>query len=200
MEQSASIGELAKALSAFQAAVENVTKDGSNPYFKSKYATLENIIDTIRPHLAKHGLSFSQIPTGENELSTILMHVSGEWLKATAKMTPKDQSPQGQGSAITYMRRYALSAALGIATEEDDDGNVASNAKPVKAAKIPEKHVKEIRKDQIVKLARAIGITQKDKAGFAEAIKARTEVELKEENYDEILEKLRIIYQQKQEK
>ena len=121
MEKSESIKEIAKALLAFQSEVENVKKDGNNPYFKSKYATLENFLDTIKPTLAKCGLSFSQFPDGEG-LTTILMHTSGEFLKANTKMTLRDQTPQGQGSAITYMRRYAPSAVLGIATQEDDDG------------------------------------------------------------------------------
>src|SRR5687768_15786841 len=125
MEKSESIKELATALIGFQANVENVKKDGQNPYFKSKYATLENILDTVKPTPKDFDLSFSQFPDGDG-LTTILMHSSGEYLKATAHMTPKDNSPQGQGSAITYMRRYALSAVLGIATEEDDDGNAAS--------------------------------------------------------------------------
>jgi hypothetical protein len=129
MEKSESIKELAAALAAFQAEVANVKKDSTNPFFKSKYASLENIIETARPFLAKHGLAFSQLPSGENELSTTLMHKSGDWLSATAKINPKDTSPQAQGSAITYMRRYALSALLGLATEDDDDGNVGSQPK-----------------------------------------------------------------------
>lgn len=129
MERSESIKELAAALAAFQAEVENVKKDSTNPFFKSKYASLENIIDTVRPFLAKHGLAFSQLPSGENELSTTLIHKSGEWLSATAKINPKDTSPQAQGSAITYMRRYALSALLGLATEDDDDGNAGTQPK-----------------------------------------------------------------------
>lgn len=129
MEKSQSIKELATALTKFQSEVNAVTKDGSNPFFKSKYATLENTIETVRDPLQKYGLSFAQFPSGENELVTILMHTSGEYLQSTVKMTPKDNTPQGQGSAITYMRRYALSAILGIATEEDDDGNSASKAK-----------------------------------------------------------------------
>lgn len=127
METSQTIGELAAALAKFQGEVDNVKKDGKNPFFKSKYATLENVIATIRGPLKDNDLSFSQFPTGENELATILMHKSGEYIKATAKMNPKDNSPQSQGSAITYLRRYALSAILGIATEDDDDGNAASS-------------------------------------------------------------------------
>ena len=133
METSKTIKEIAAALAAFQSQVKNVTKDGKNPFFKSRYATLENVIDTIREPMAKNGLSFSQFPTGENELATILMHKSGEYIRATAKMSPKDNTPQGQGSAITYLRRYSLSAILGIATEDDDDGNAASTKEPMKS-------------------------------------------------------------------
>jgi hypothetical protein len=78
---------------------------------------------------------FSQFPDGDG-LTTMLMHSSGEWLAATSRMTPKDQTPQGQGSAITYLRRYALSSVLGLATEDDDDGNAASKA-PVAAKRAP---------------------------------------------------------------
>lgn len=130
MDKSTSITELAKALAKFQAEVPAIGKDSENPFFHSKYASLENIIEKIRKPLADNGLSFSQFPNGENLLVTTIMHVSGEFMSANAKMTPKDTSPQSQGSAITYMRRYALSAMLGLATEEDDDGNQASTSKP----------------------------------------------------------------------
>jgi hypothetical protein len=130
-EKSQSIKEIAKALGQFQEDVESVKKDGINPYFKSKYATLENVLNTIKKPLADQGLSFSQFPTGENELTTILIHTSGEFLQATCQMNVKDPTPQAQGSAITYMRRYAISSILGIATEDDDDGNVASAPKKV---------------------------------------------------------------------
>lgn len=127
MEKSNEINELAKALVAFQSKIKGVKKDGVNPFFKSKYATLESIIDSSKDLLAENGLSFSQFPSGSDELTTVLMHVSGQFLMSTAKIKPKDDSPQGQGSAITYMRRYALSAVLGIATETDDDGEAATH-------------------------------------------------------------------------
>lgn len=154
---------------SFQGEVSAVTKDGNNPYFKSKYATLENIIDTIRLPLQKNGLSFSQFPTGENELVTILMHSSGEYLQSTVKMAPKDNTPQGQGSAITYMRRYALSAILGIATEEDDDGNGAS--KPSAPAQ------KTAPVDYKKKLAAAKDIADLKKIWSALPVEAKKELE-----------------------
>lgn len=126
IEKSESIKEIAGALIRFHEKVESVKKKGSNPFFKSKYATLEDILDTIKQPMKDAGLAFTQFPSGENELVTVLMHTSGEFIQAGVKMTPKDSTPQGQGSAITYMRRYGLSAVLGIATEEDDDGNAAT--------------------------------------------------------------------------
>ncbi len=135
METSPEIEKIAKALWMFQGQVAGITKDSTNPFFHSKYASFDNIVATIKPSLEAAHLSFSQMPDGDG-LTTIVMHDSGQWIKATAKLTPKDQTPQGQGSAITYMRRYALSAALGLATEEDDDGNgpVASKKAPTTKA------------------------------------------------------------------
>lgn len=129
MNKSTSIIELSKALNAFQAGLKPVSKDGKNPFFGSNYATLDNIWDTIRKDLAAHGLSIAQFPEGKNGLTTILMHISGEWMEATAEFSPKDNLPQSQGSGITYFRRYAMAAVLGLTAEEDDDGNHAT--KPV---------------------------------------------------------------------
>jgi hypothetical protein len=128
MEKSESIKNIASALALFQSEVEAVTKDAENPFFKSKYATLENVIATIKPLLAKNALSYAQFPDGDG-LYTILMHTSGEWMGAHASLELKNRTPQDQGSAITYMRRYALSGMLGLSTEEDDDGNTASKPK-----------------------------------------------------------------------
>jgi ERF superfamily len=130
MNKSESIKELATALSKFQGEVQTIKKDATNPFFKSKYAPLDTIIEGIKKPLMANGLSYSQFPTGDNELSTILMHSSGEWIQSSVKMFAKDNTPQAQGSSITYMRRYAISAILGIATDDDDDANIAQgNAK-----------------------------------------------------------------------
>lgn len=138
MEKSPTILELAKALNTFQAKAKIVKKDGDNPFFKSKYATLEHIIETNKALLGECGLALSQFPHGENELTSILMHNSGEWIQDTVKMTPKDGTPQALGSAITYMRRYSRTAILGIATDEaDDDANVATGRKKGAAAETP---------------------------------------------------------------
>ena len=117
---------LMAAFATFQGLLENVKKDSNNPFFKSKYADLASIFDEIRPKLAATGLAVSQWPQSDGSLVTILMHESGEWLEGTYTMRPADSKPQSLGSAITYARRYALGAILGVASEEDDDGIVVS--------------------------------------------------------------------------
>ncbi len=139
MKKTESIEELAKALVKFHAEVPAITKDADNPFFKSKYASLGNIISTIAKPLSENGLAVTQFPANEDELTTILMHTSGQYLQATVKITPKDKTPQGIGSAITYMRRYALSAVLGLSTDEDDDGNAATQPKTQARAAAPTK-------------------------------------------------------------
>lgn len=126
MEKSESIKELATAICHFQGAVETIKKENTNPFFKSKYADLSSILDVIRTPLSENGLSFVQFPKGEHELETMLMHVSGEWMSESYKMAPTKNDPQGLGSAITYQRRYALGAILGLNIDVDDDGNEAS--------------------------------------------------------------------------
>jgi hypothetical protein len=118
--------EITKALIAFHNEIGKIKKDAQNPFFKSDYATLSNILDAIKDPLAANGLTFVQFPEGQNGLSTRLMHESGEWLEATYVMIPSKNDPQGLGSAITYQRRYSLGAVLGLNIDNDDDGNAAS--------------------------------------------------------------------------
>lgn len=127
-ETSETITKIATALMEFQSKVELVKKTAENDFFKSKYADLGSIIETIKKPLSDAKLSYVQMPFGTNKLVTILMHESGEFFKSIVDMAPKGTSPQEVGSAITYYRRYSLSAILGIATEEDDDGNASSGA------------------------------------------------------------------------
>jgi hypothetical protein len=127
MEKSPSITNIAKALIAFHKEVPAIKKSADNPFFRKKYADLTSIIEVIEPVLSKNDLTFVQFPTDEFYLVTILMHSSGEFLQSSYKMTPDKPDPQRLGSAITYQRRYALSAILGLKIEdEDDDGNAAS--------------------------------------------------------------------------
>lgn len=118
--------ELTKSLISFQKEVGTITKDAINPHFKNTYASLSAIIEAIKEPLGKNGLTYVQFPSQQNGLTTRLMHESGEFMEETYFMTPSKNDPQGTGSAIAYARRYALGAILGLATEEDDDGNLAS--------------------------------------------------------------------------
>lgn len=127
---SATIGELATALSKVQGVLEGAPKSSSNPFFKSKYADLATVWDTCREPLAKNGLAVIQlcIPASDPSkiaVNTILVHTSGEWVSGVIEMKPVKDDPQAIGSAITYARRYGLQAIVGIAPE-DDDGNEAS--------------------------------------------------------------------------
>ena len=123
--QSESIKELATALAKAQSEVKGALKDSNNPFFKSKYADLGSVWDAVREPLAKNNLAVVQFPQGDCSLLTILTHSSGEYMSASYTMTPTKKDPQGIGSAITYMRRYALQSVMGVCPE-DDDGNQAS--------------------------------------------------------------------------
>lgn len=135
MEKSEDINELAKALNKVQATLQPAVADSENPYFKSRYAGLLSVWNAARSTLAANGLSVAQVASlmpvlpGGNQvcLETILMHESGQWIKGCLPLQSLKQDPQAQGSALTYARRYSLSAILGLCTEEDDDGNEASD-------------------------------------------------------------------------
>lgn len=118
---------LAEALVAFQAELPKVAKDRTNPAFKSKYATLESVTESVIPALNEHGFSFTVGSFVDNGLLVIdahLLHTSGESRSLQFPIT--ETNPQKIGSAITYARRYALTALTGVVADEDDDGNAAS--------------------------------------------------------------------------
>lgn len=135
---SESTTELAKALIQVQAKMSPATKDGKNPFTRSNYATLNSVMESCRSVLIEHGIWLTQLPvpapielgTGHIALLTKLTHAeSGQWQSSLTVVPMPKADPQGMGSAITYARRYALTAMLGMITE-DDDGE---------AAKIPPK-------------------------------------------------------------
>lgn len=143
--KSESIANLAKALVAFNLEVKIIEKDAKNPHFKNDYATLDNIVDEVRPILAKHGVVVMQFPGGDGEnytLSTLLIHESGEWIESPQlTMKPVKNDPQGIGSCTTYARRYSLSAMLSLNTGEDDDGEGASRGNTSSQAPTPPPNV-----------------------------------------------------------
>lgn len=142
MKQSESINELATALAKAQGEFSPAEKDSKNPFFKSSYATLASVIAVLNPVLPKHGLSFAQMTDvdedGKTFVETQIMHSSGQWIRGKYPVKNKDpQNPQSEGSGTTYAKRYALMAAFGIPSE-DDDGQGASG-KPKNTNDAPEK-------------------------------------------------------------
>ena len=128
MIHSESLDQIATALAIAQGEIENASKNSNNPHFRSKYADLAEILNTVRPVFAKHGIAVVQSPSyadGIVSVTTTMMHKSGQYLSDTCYAPATKLDPQGVGSAITYLRRYSLAAFAGIA-QEDDDGNAAS--------------------------------------------------------------------------
>lgn len=128
MEKSETISKLAPALCKAQSQMVGAKKSAANPFFKSKYANLEEVIQVVKDAFSGNGLSFVQFPiSGEGTagVETIIMHDSGEFISNKFLLKCAKVDPQGMGSAITYARRYGLQSACGIPSE-DDDGNAAS--------------------------------------------------------------------------
>ena len=121
--QSEQINELAAALSKAQASITGALKDSANPFFKSKYADLASCWDACRKQLTDNGLSVMQttdIVADTVVVRTTLAHSSGQWISGILPVKAKDDGPQAQGSGITYARRYALAAMVGLAQIDDD--------------------------------------------------------------------------------
>lgn len=127
-----STAELFTALAKMQGEVENATKSSTNPHFRSKYADLAEVLNTVRPVLAANGLSVIQSPSFDGavcHVTTTIAHSSGGHISGTISCIPAKQDGQGIGAATTYLRRYSLAALCGVA-QEDDDGQTAAHNKP----------------------------------------------------------------------
>ena len=131
METSETKAELFKAFANFKKKLKQPLKDANNPFFKSKYVPLENVVQVVDEAMIDTGLSYTQgiadLEEGYLRVDTIVLHESGEYMVIKgSKVKPVKNDPQSAGSAITYARRYSLSTAFGIASDPDDDGNGAS--------------------------------------------------------------------------
>lgn len=141
MERSSEINELAAALAKAQGEISTAAKDGLNPAFRnaadptkakgSRYMSLSSAWEACREALSKHNLCVSQMPVDSPEpgrvaLETAIMHASGQFIVSKMSTRLQKDDAQGVGSAITYLRRYALAAVVGIVADDDDDGNAAS--------------------------------------------------------------------------
>lgn len=146
--QSGEIDQLMAALNRAQLAMVPASKDKVNPFFHSKYADLATVWEALLPFRTE-GIVCTQSPMDSPDgyivLETQLTHVSGQWMRSRLKMRVGKDDPQGAGSALTYARRYSLGCMTGLVTEEDDDGNAASQPQtPGKtfAQKFPEQSKK----------------------------------------------------------
>ena len=156
MIKSDSIAALSMALAKAQGELENANKNANNPHFKSRYADLAELLNTVRPVLSKHGLAVIQMPSfdsGVASVETLLTHSSGEYVSSTCSAPVTKQDAQGVGSAITYLRRYSLAAFCGIA-QEDDDANSSVGHKPTPPQAKPQAKP-EINSDRLAKIGRA---------------------------------------------
>ena len=125
MEHSDSIIKLSEALCKAQKNFKTAIKKSKNPYFKSNYANYTEILQCVKEPLNNEGISILQ-PIKDDIVETILLHESGEYILSQTRIFNLSNKPQDYGSAITYARRYALSAILSIDSDEDDDGNIAN--------------------------------------------------------------------------
>ncbi len=131
METSETKAELFKAFANFKKKLKQPLKDADNPFFKSKYVPLENVVQVVDEAMEDTGLAYIQeiedLDDGYMRVDTIVLHESGEYMVIKgSKVKPVKNDPQSAGSATTYARRYSLSTAFGIASDPDDDGNGAS--------------------------------------------------------------------------
>lgn len=132
MKHSDKLDLLFKALTTFRKQVKQPVKSADNPFFKSKYVDIDGVVKAIDDGCKETGLSFVQETVSEPgdkgvSVTTIITHESGQFIELGSLSLPADkQNPQGFGSALTYAKRYSLSAAFGITSDIDDDANMAS--------------------------------------------------------------------------
>lgn len=133
MKTSVSVEKIAPALVKAQKAMNSATKNSKNPHFKNTYADLSAVIDAVKEALNDNGIVFLQTPIVSDDnklhLTTRLLHESGEWIENTCSCPLPKQDPQGFGSALTYLRRYNLSAICGLSQEDDDGENAKQSEK-----------------------------------------------------------------------
>lgn len=129
-----SVAALAAALAKAQGMMSHASKDANNPHFKSRYADLAAVWSAVREPLSANGLSVVQtVAQGDGTVGvrSLLLHASGEWISSLLEMPVAQKTPQGYGSALTYARRYALAALVGIAQDDDDAEAATRPSAPV---------------------------------------------------------------------
>lgn len=172
------------ALSAAQGEIENASKNAANPHFKSRYADLAEVLNTVRPTFSKHGLSVIQSTEFDGSLvsvTTTIAHADGGYVTAKASCVPAKTDAQGVGSATTYLRRYSLASCAGIAQEDDDGNSAAHNAKPVT----------RISAEQEASLIEWIDTVGADKAKIMAAYKVKSLADLTEAQANDAIARMK---------
>ena len=144
------------ALAQAQRTIRNPPLDGRNPHFKSRYATLGRCLESVRGPLAEQGIAVSNgsdVRDGVLTVWTVLARGS-ESVDLARISVPAPAKVQELGSAITYLRRYSLCAALGIVGEDDDDGNAAQASAPAREQRAPARS----EDDALTQALRAAGV------------------------------------------
>ena len=186
---------ICKAFVKFQSEFKGMKPDSSNPFFKSTYISLDGILETARPILAKNGLAVIQEATGDGEyifVKTKLIHESGEMIETEIlKMKPQKNDPQSMGSCITYSKRYQLAALLGICECIDDDANIATygNNTPEQSKSTGKLSAKQVGRLLAIGLKAGIKEPEIKKVIKAEFGKDKNE-DLSKEAYDSICSRL----------
>lgn len=140
VSMSPSIGKIAEAIAKAQLTMRPAIKDGVNPHFKNNYATLASCIEALRP-LHENGIAVIQPPVSHGPdgvcVATLLLHSSGEWIRGELYMPAQKKDPQGFGSALSYARRYCLTATVGLGTDDDDGESSRRDVVKVSSGAVP---------------------------------------------------------------
>tara|TARA_R110000824_G_scaffold132322_1_gene294776 strand:+ start:265 stop:900 length:636 start_codon:yes stop_codon:yes gene_type:complete len=178
MKTSESINEIATALAKAQGAIQNPAKDKDNPFFKSKYADLAEVLNVIRSAFPENGLALIQAPfTAENGnigVTTMVTHSSGQWMSDSIDIPAQGKNlAQEAGSAISYLRRYSASAFAGVA-QEDLDSNIGKSKEDNTAPVVNLRNKPTITFQQVEQLKKLIASTSTDEGAFCQYLKVKT--------------------------
>ena len=192
MKMSESINEIATALAAAQAEIQNPSKNAENPFFKSNYADLAEVLSVVRPAFTKHNLSIVQMPytsqSGQIGVTTIISHASGQWMQGEVDLPLQINKnvAQDAGSSITYLRRYALAAACAV-SQTDADGNLGKDADTNTGEVVNLKAITSEQSDEIEALIEATGTNMAD---FLNWVKTDSIKKIPASKYENIYKKL----------
>lgn len=171
------VNELFSALSKAQATIQPALKDKSNPFFKTKYCDLSSVWVACRESLTNNGLCVTQTVVKNDSgmiLITTLGHSSGQWMRSEMPILLGKMDPQGLGSSITYARRYSLAAMVGVAPDDDDDGEKAQQSFRKQANEPVKSSIEQLK--QPIELVKSVNVSLISKEMVDELINLQTHV------------------------